>query len=67
MTQSIGDGSKSLKWILAGFILVLLFKNSNQWEKDFKTNKKTALFTAIILAFGVLSLTKVSEFLYFNF
>jgi D-alanyl-lipoteichoic acid acyltransferase DltB (MBOAT superfamily) len=54
-------------WILAGFLLILLFKNSNQWAKDFKANKKIAIFTVFVLSFGILSLTKVSEFLYFNF
>ncbi len=54
-------------WILAGFLIILLFKNSNQWTKDFKANKKMVIFTTILLAYGILSLTKVSEFLYFNF
>jgi hypothetical protein len=54
-------------WFPFGFLLILLFKNSNQWAKDFKANKKIAIFTAFVLSFGILSLTKVSEFLYFNF
>ena len=54
-------------WIFAAFILVLVFKNSMQKRESFKINKTTALFTAFLLSFGVLSLTKVSEFLYFNF
>ncbi|QFR42450.1 MBOAT family O-acyltransferase [Sulfurimonas xiamenensis] len=54
-------------WIFAAFILVLVFKNSMQKRESFTMNKKTALFTAFLLSFSVLSLTKVSEFLYFNF
>jgi D-alanyl-lipoteichoic acid acyltransferase DltB (MBOAT superfamily) len=54
-------------WIIAGFIVVLAFKNSMQQRDNFVMNKKTAFFTAFLLSFGVLSLTKVSEFLYFNF
>jgi alginate O-acetyltransferase complex protein AlgI len=54
-------------WIIIGFILVLVFKNSNQRLDGFKLNYKTALWSGIAFVFGVLSLTKVSEFLYFNF
>ncbi|MGE4511341.1 MAG: MBOAT family protein [Sulfurimonadaceae bacterium] len=54
-------------WIFAAFLLVLIFKNSMQKRESFTMNKITALFTAFLLSFGVLSLTKVSEFLYFNF
>jgi len=67
MFENISGSREIIIWILAGFFLILFFKNSNQWEKDFKANRKIALFTAFLLAFGILSLTKVSEFLYFNF
>jgi D-alanyl-lipoteichoic acid acyltransferase DltB (MBOAT superfamily) len=54
-------------WIIIGFILVLLFKNSVEQVLNFKLNYKTAIGSAIIFVISVLSLTKVSEFLYFNF
>jgi len=57
----------SVVWLFLGFIIILVFKNSTQKLDDFKLNFKTALWSAIAFVGGVLSLTKVSEFLYFNF
>ena len=64
---SIGGGFYTPVWIVAGFILVLMFKNSIQKLDRFKMNYKTALWSGIVFVAGVLSLNKVSEFLYFNF
>ncbi len=62
------DGGKTLiSWLLVGFILVVLFNNSMQKRDSFQLNYKTAFFTTICFTFSVLSLNKVSEFLYFNF
>jgi len=62
------DGGKFLlPLLLLGFILILFFGNSNQKLKSFKLSYKTALFAGIAFIGGVLSLNKVSEFLYFNF
>ena len=62
------DGGKFLvPWLFVAFILVLVFKNTMQKRDDFKLNYKTAFLTAIVLICGILSLNKVSEFLYFNF
>jgi hypothetical protein len=44
-----------------------MFKNSIQNLGNFKMNYKTALWSGIAFVGGVLSLNKVSEFLYFNF
>jgi len=52
---------------LLAFVLVLFFKNSSEQLSRFRANYKTALFTVFLLSFGVLSLNKISEFLYFNF
>lgn len=63
-----GDGGKYLiPLCIFAFIIILLFKNSMQKMKSFTPNKKVAVFTAFLLSFGIISLTKVSEFLYFNF
>jgi len=62
------DGGKTLvPSLLITLLIILLFQNSNQWANAFKPNKKMAFMVALMLSFGVLSLTKVSEFLYFNF
>jgi len=54
-------------WLLIGFILILTFKNSNQRLESFKLDYKMAFFAGILFASAILSLNKVSEFLYFNF
>jgi D-alanyl-lipoteichoic acid acyltransferase DltB (MBOAT superfamily) len=54
-------------WLISGFILTLMFKNSIQKLEDFQFNYKTTLLFATIFSSGILSLNKVSEFLYFNF
>ncbi|MCT7464883.1 MBOAT family protein [Aliarcobacter cryaerophilus] len=63
------DGGKTLiPMIFFAFILVLAFKNSMKYLNiKFTINYKFAFFTAFLLIFGLLSLNKVSEFLYFNF
>lgn len=43
------------------------FKNSTQTLNHFRANRKVAFYTAFLFAFSILSLTKMSEFLYFNF
>jgi D-alanyl-lipoteichoic acid acyltransferase DltB (MBOAT superfamily) len=54
-------------WIIIGFIFVLFSKNSMEKWNEFKVNYKTLFLTFICLLAGLLSLNKVSEFLYFNF
>ena len=65
--QNVSGGKHTLAWILLGFILILIFKNSMQRLKDFQLNFKTLLFAVILFTSSILSLSKVSEFLYFNF
>mgnify|MGYP003532263233 CR=1 FL=1 len=55
-------------FIFVAFILVLYFKNSmSYFNNSFKTNYKNLIFFIICFTYGVLSMCKVSEFLYFNF
>jgi len=67
ITQNIGNDSDILIWMIIGFILILLFKNSNQKLDNFKFNYITVLISVMAFISGVLSLNKVTEFLYFNF
>ena len=53
--------------IILCFILVLCFKNSNEKINDFKPTCYNALFAGFLAACAVLSLNRVTEFLYFNF
>ncbi len=54
-------------WILFGFILILLFRNSVQQINNFKFSVVSVCFSALLFITAVLSMNKVSEFLYFNF
>ena len=54
-------------WLILGFIIVLLFNNSYQKMTSFKMGYKTICFSTFLFILSILSLTKVSEFLYFNF
>lgn len=64
--EKVGDKSTFL-FILFGFILILLFKNSTKNLEQLKFNFKTILLSATLFTFSILSLNKISEFLYFNF
>ena len=65
--ENISGDIFTILWIIAGFILVLFFKNTVEKAKELKINYKTLLFTLFCLLVALLSLNKVSEFLYFNF
>jgi len=59
------------KWtvvaLIVGFILSLMFKNSIQMLQSFQLNIKTMLLTSFLLGFSLLSMQRLSEFIYFNF
>jgi D-alanyl-lipoteichoic acid acyltransferase DltB (MBOAT superfamily) len=63
----IGAKLDSIIWLLLAFVIVLFFKSSSEQLERFKLNYTTAIFTALMLLAGIISLNKVSEFLYFNF
>jgi len=67
MFENIGGTRWTIVVLFFIFILILVFKNSTQNLGNFKMNYKTALWSGIAFVGGVLSLNKVSEFLYFNF
>ncbi|MGD9638898.1 MAG: MBOAT family protein [Alphaproteobacteria bacterium] len=49
------------------FIIVFILNNSNELKEKFKPTIKYQIFNSIVLVVGLMSLVKVSEFLYFNF
>ena len=65
--KNISGDLFTILWIIAGFILVLFFKNTVEKAKELKINYKTLFFTLFCLLAALLSVNKVSEFLYFNF
>ena len=66
-TQNIDATFEIIFWLFGGFISILLFKNSIERLNNFKLTYKNILFTSSLFTIGILSLNKVSEFLYFNF
>ncbi len=65
------ENMNASKWtiicLIIVFIVVLMLKNSTQKLDVFKPGYKTAGLSAVAFALSILSLNKVSEFLYFNF
>lgn len=62
------DAHVKLNWMIGAAVclmLVLFFPNSQ--HMPFKRNLKYALFTGVLLLLGVLNITTVSEFIYFQF
>ena len=54
-------------FVLCSLILMLVRKNSIERIAKFKINSKTVSLAGISFILGILSLNKVSEFIYFNF
>ena len=63
----INGGESTLAWLFFGLILILSFKNSTEWIKDFELSYKTECVSGILFFLSDLSLHTISEFLYFNF
>ncbi|MFX4243140.1 MBOAT family O-acyltransferase [Aliarcobacter butzleri] len=63
----VNNPKEVIVWIIISFILVLFFSNSMEKMRNFKPNKKIVFLTVFCFIIGLLSLNKVSEFLYFNF
>ena len=63
---SLSGKNKIIMWIVFGFIL-LIFNNTIQKAKKFKSNYINLFFTFCLFYYSMLKLNEVSEFLYFNF
>ena len=57
----------SVLFIVAGFIVVLFTKNTQQLMQNNVVSTSKMLLSAILFTLSVLSFYKVSEFIYFNF
>ncbi|AGR78095.1 membrane bound O-acyl transferase, MBOAT family [Aliarcobacter butzleri 7h1h] len=57
-----------LIWTFIAFILILAFKNSMTYlNSNFKVNYKNLILFIICFTYSVVSMSKITEFLYFNF
>ncbi|CAD7287341.1 Peptidoglycan O-acetyltransferase [Campylobacter suis] len=54
-------------FLIASFIVVLVFKSCEYWLQKFRANCKTLFVSFVFYVWAILNLTKHSEFLYFNF
>jgi len=54
-------------WVFFGFVLTVTMKNSVQQTNTLKFSASSALFSSLLFSVAVLSMNKISEFLYFNF
>lgn len=59
--------TQAIPALLIFFIVVLGMKNSTQLGDDFKPGLVNSTVIAVIMIASILSLTRISEFLYFNF
>ena len=53
--------------LILALLLVTFCPNSNELVKRLKPNRKYAVVLGILLVLGVLSLSQITEFLYFQF
>lgn len=67
LLQFLKDNRTNVRWIIVAIIAVLVCKNSVELLKDFKINKKTLLFTIVLLAYSLMSFNRITEFIYFKF
>ena len=58
---------QALAAILGAVLVVLLMKNPIEFKDAFKPGWKSALVISGMAVWAILSLNKVTEFLYFNF
>ena len=65
--QAISGSPWTILWIIAAFIVVLFSKNVMQKAVTFRMGYTSAALTAVYFTVGIMLLTRVSEFLYFNF
>ncbi len=65
--KAIPDIKKKILFLIVFSAVAFLAKNSTQLQKSFRPNWKNATFCLLLMAIGIISLTKVSEFIYFNF
>ncbi len=65
--EDILGKDKTTYFILVGFFVVLMFKNSMEKRYTFSANYITAFITLVFLIYTIFLLNQISEFLYFNF
>ncbi|MDD5052458.1 MAG: MBOAT family protein [Sulfuricurvum sp.] len=65
--EHINGKSQTTFYIIAALFMVLVLKNSMQLMEGFKPNRLNLIFTIVLFLTSVSMMSRVSEFLYFNF
>jgi D-alanyl-lipoteichoic acid acyltransferase DltB (MBOAT superfamily) len=65
--EHINGKSQTTLYILLGFAMILILKNSMYFVENFKPNRLNLAFSIAIFLTAVSMMSTVSEFLYFNF
>ncbi|MCD6211997.1 MAG: hypothetical protein J7J02_03350, partial [Sulfurovum sp.] len=65
--QTISRDQYTIYWVLMGIFVTVVLKNSNELAERFKPSVLTSLYAAVLFLAAASSLSKLSEFLYFNF
>ncbi|MBN2770077.1 MAG: MBOAT family protein [Spirochaetes bacterium] len=65
--SSIHGNIWTLFWLIGGFILILVFKNTNEKLDNFTPSYQNMFHAGICLIISIIYFGKVSEFIYFNF
>ncbi len=60
------EGPIIVLWLIAGFVIILVFQNSMQLQRRFKPNSYY-LFLTVLFFLSIFMLSRKSEFIYFNF
>ena len=67
LLESVGGSNRTLLGLIIVLIFVLTFKNSNELKERFRPTWQTCAFMVVISFYTFLNMSKVSEFLYFQF
>ena len=62
-----GDKFYLIYFLIAAALIAFLGKNARELSEKMKPNLKWALFIALLLGAGLLHMTQVRVFLYFNY
>ena len=67
MFQGVGHGITILPILFVALCVVVFTKNSIELKNQFEANSMSLVFVGMVMVCSVLSLNRVSEFLYFQF
>lgn len=65
--EHINGKMQTTVYIILGFIMIITLKNSMQLLNSFKPTRLNLVFSITIFLTGISMMSRVSEFLYFNF